>query len=266
MSVSEMHFPEAERVVYRNNPLHEVICQLRFPTILRIANETPSDFQERVRSRLPEYAEELNATTMERVPAQIVEMLRASPLTKRHRFASSASGLAVLLDAQSLTVSTTSYANWQEFSELVFESIAALEDTYRPSKYGRIGLRYQNVIYASEEMHADASGHVNWAEYIRRELVGVINEPVWAHSSSEYHSQIRCELSSEGDGLFMQYGIGHEEGSESLAFILDFDYYLQRESEPSDAKHVIERLHGYSGPAFRWAITEELHRQLGPDA
>ena len=261
-----MHFPEAERVVYQNNPLHEVICQLRFPTILRIANETPSDFQERMRSRLPDYAEEVNAATIENVPTQLVDMLRASPLTKRHRFASSKSGLAVLLDAQSLTVSTANYTNWQEFSELIFESIAALEETYRPSKYTRIGLRYQNVIYTNEGIYADKDGHVNWAEYIRRELVGVMNEPIWANTSSEYRSQIRCELSSEGDSLFMQYGIGHEEGSESLAFILDFDYYIQRESEPNNAKDVIERLHGYSGPAFRWAITDELHRQLGPDA
>jgi len=31
-----MPFPEVKRVIYEHNPLDKVICQLRFPPILRI--------------------------------------------------------------------------------------------------------------------------------------------------------------------------------------------------------------------------------------
>ena len=33
-----MNIPECERVIYEYNPLIEVIAQLRFPTILKIAS------------------------------------------------------------------------------------------------------------------------------------------------------------------------------------------------------------------------------------
>ena len=35
-------FPDTPRVVYNKNPLFEVLCQLRFPHILRIETEIPA--------------------------------------------------------------------------------------------------------------------------------------------------------------------------------------------------------------------------------
>ena len=54
-----MPFPDSERVIYQRNPLLEVICQLRFPSILRIDSEAPAVFQERVRKEYPMYQEAL---------------------------------------------------------------------------------------------------------------------------------------------------------------------------------------------------------------
>src|SRR2546430_17531048 len=48
-----MLFPESERVVYDKNPLASVICQLRFPPILKIDAELPSTFQDRIRAEYP---------------------------------------------------------------------------------------------------------------------------------------------------------------------------------------------------------------------
>jgi hypothetical protein len=41
-------FPPSSRVVYRRAPLIEVVCQLRFPTLLSIESKPPADFQERI--------------------------------------------------------------------------------------------------------------------------------------------------------------------------------------------------------------------------
>ena len=40
-----MLFSSHPRTHYRNAPVHEVICQLRFPTILSINTVEPADFQ-----------------------------------------------------------------------------------------------------------------------------------------------------------------------------------------------------------------------------
>ena len=50
-----MLFPDAKRTIYKNNVLEQVICQLRFPTILKIDTEVPSRFQEVIRHRFPIY-------------------------------------------------------------------------------------------------------------------------------------------------------------------------------------------------------------------
>src|SRR6266480_96525 len=48
-----VNFPHYEDVPLGNSPLAEVLCQVRFPPILRISNEEPSAFQEHIRERFP---------------------------------------------------------------------------------------------------------------------------------------------------------------------------------------------------------------------
>src|SRR5512133_4231716 len=54
-----MPFPKVKRVIYRHNPLDQVICQIRFPPILKIDAQIPSEFQDRVRKHFPSYSESL---------------------------------------------------------------------------------------------------------------------------------------------------------------------------------------------------------------
>ena len=49
-------FLECERVRYAKPQLLEVICQLRFPTILSISAKEPAEFQELIRSEYPRYS------------------------------------------------------------------------------------------------------------------------------------------------------------------------------------------------------------------
>lgn len=51
-----MLFSDRPRAHYEKPLAHEVICQLRFPTILTINNTEPADFQEAVREDFPQYA------------------------------------------------------------------------------------------------------------------------------------------------------------------------------------------------------------------
>lgn len=58
-----MLFSEDEACTYAKNPLLEVICQLRFPPILSINENTPAEFQEAVRDMFPQFS-----VQVERVP------------------------------------------------------------------------------------------------------------------------------------------------------------------------------------------------------
>ena len=50
-----MLFSDRPRTHYEKTLAHEVICQLRFPTILSIDTREPADFQETVRAAFPRY-------------------------------------------------------------------------------------------------------------------------------------------------------------------------------------------------------------------
>src|SRR4051794_35988880 len=59
---SPMAFPDAPRVLYEINPLDEVVCQLKFPPVLRIDAEMPVGFQEAIRAQFPLYRAEPTAS------------------------------------------------------------------------------------------------------------------------------------------------------------------------------------------------------------
>ena len=62
-------FSNDERVIYAKRQLVEVICQLRFPEILKIDVSEPADFQERIRRDYPQYEKKI-----EQLPPQMVNV------------------------------------------------------------------------------------------------------------------------------------------------------------------------------------------------
>lgn len=63
-----MLFAPYERYQYARAPLVEVICQLRFPTILSIGAKEPAEFQEAIRKDFPQYA-----ARQEQLPPKVVQ-------------------------------------------------------------------------------------------------------------------------------------------------------------------------------------------------
>ena len=55
-----MPFAESKSTIYKKTVLNQVICQLKFPPILRIDAELPVAFQEHVSTEFPNYTEKTN--------------------------------------------------------------------------------------------------------------------------------------------------------------------------------------------------------------
>lgn len=70
-----MLFAPYERYQYARAPLVEVICQLRFPTILSIGAKEPAEFQEAIRKDFPQYA-----ARQEQLPPKVVKKGNATAL------------------------------------------------------------------------------------------------------------------------------------------------------------------------------------------
>lgn len=110
-----MLFAPYERYQYARAPLVEVICQLRFPTILSIGTKEPAEFQEAirkdfpsmrpVRSSSPKVVKKGNATALE----------PQKPITN-YNFISEDGRWKLNLTQGFIALSTLSYTRWEDFA------------------------------------------------------------------------------------------------------------------------------------------------------
>ncbi len=259
MSSNKDFFPHSDRVVYANNPLVEVICQLRFPTVLKVESGVPADFQERIRQRFPIFEAEENELILG-LPEELRKSVGAAVSRKQFRFQTEAEDARVSLSREAVSVSTTHYERWEVFKEDLDLAFSAAVEIYNPSYFSRIGLRYKNLIDRESLGLSDEP----WHSLLIPEIAAELCLSPWYEGVEEAHRSIRAKINETNDHVFMQHGLSVSDEDQKTKFLLDFDYYYSEKVEISDADQIIERLHSHSGTAFRWAITDALHRALGP--
>ena len=70
-----MPFPDYGRVIYQRNPLIEVICQVRFPPVLRIDVEPPAAFQEAIRDEFEVLSEDAGIEAPLPIPPEMARRI-----------------------------------------------------------------------------------------------------------------------------------------------------------------------------------------------
>lgn len=259
-----MPFPAAQRVVYRKNPLNEVICQLRFPPILEIGAESPWAFQKQIRDSYPLYESEESAIPKEF--AQLVGQLSAQrnirpPDDISHKFLTEDRGKTVSLTTGFLAIADTQYQRWEEFSGELSRARRALEKTYSPSFYTRIGLRYIDVIDKQEI----GLGNEPWEKILKPELLGLLGvEIVGPHVDTiKTEASIRLQEVDQA-AVTLRHGFHTVPERDRKIYVIDADMYTTRRSERDDVDDTLATFHRIGGNLFQWAIGNRLHEALGP--
>jgi uncharacterized protein (TIGR04255 family) len=250
-------FGRYERVIYDKNPLIEVVLQVRFPTYLRLQTEPPSSFQERIISEYPHY--EMQQGFEVKMMAE-----NAAPNlseTKMHIFVSGDKYWRVVLSSDSFSVASRKYKHWEEFKERAGYCFTNILDSYPIKVLTRVGLRYRDLIKRSN------------IDKVGREWSTLINPAVLGPMGSEDFRSLPVESArwlqrfAIGDlKINFQGGVLSQEGEQS--YFLDCDASVAKEiiAEIASFQSELERLHEPIGPLFRWAITDDLHRALGPQS
>jgi uncharacterized protein (TIGR04255 family) len=257
-----MPFPQSERVVFEQNPISEVICQLRFPPILQISAGPPAEFQERLRAVFPLFETETAPGLPLEVSALLARMSPAPDAALVNRFLPESRDRSVALTQEFVAYSETKYREWTDFRKHVTEAQTALEDIYRPSFYSRIGLRYVNTI-ALERLGLQG---VPWSELLNPNFLSVMNSREVADQVLGVFTQAMVDLSQAipGAKVIIRFGLHPVEGRST--FVMDNDFYIEGHNE---GRHVIKTLNEFNkldGNLFRWAIRRDgrLWAALGP--
>ena len=152
------------RYAYGRSQLIEVICQLRFPTILSIDTREPADFQETVRAAFPRYQ-----CQVEKLPGVNGAPART---VNNHTFISEDGGYKLSLTKDFIALSTMRYTHWEDFAARLDEPLGQFIKIYRPNCFDRVGLRFVNAI-SREQLGLTGR---RWNDLLQPPYLGILDE------------------------------------------------------------------------------------------
>lgn len=255
-----MKFPESPRVRYTRNPLAEVICQLRFPKILRIEKEAPVDFQEAVRADYPLFS-----------AGQSIEFSLSNPQPNSppvlfgqgssYEFASKTGEWKLVLASDFIALSTLKYESWEDFRKRLLIAVELLAKYYKPSYLTRIGLRYQDVIMRSE---LNLEGRA-WRELLKPPILGIFaTDDLPENDLPQAFSHFVCHLGYADAMVSAKYGLALKNVTNELGYFIDADFHTEKIVEIDDVSGYLDQFNREARNFFQWCITPCLHQALDP--
>jgi uncharacterized protein (TIGR04255 family) len=259
-----MAFPESQRVLYERNPLADVTLQLRFPPILKIESQPPAAFQDAIRGNYPQYRQVMQTGSL---PAgmppplkQLIQGMGVQPGPLQHVFETEDKKWRVSLTREAVELKTSAYIRWEHFRERADAIRAAFEEAYRPAYYGRLGLRYVNII-SRTTLGLDSTP---WSELLKPHIAGELSISELAERIDSASRQLHCQLENANSYLTLKTGIALAEPTKEKCFLIDSDFHTHKSTEVARVPDVLNSFNRYSGRLFQWAIQQRLHAALIP--
>lgn len=255
-------FPNIERAVYRQTPLVDVICQVRFPTDLRLDTTPPSDFQQHIRSLFPVLTQQPRIARGNLPPefARALEFVAVPAGSQSIWKFATEDGLQILeLLSDNMTVVAHQYSRWEDFSKVFAVSFEALMKYYSPPFLARVGLRYRNVIQRSKLNLQEA----NWRDLLSAPILAELADTDIEGRAREVFRNLVIALPERDALLRLQHGFAELEGSKEQSYLIDCDFFVER-TEPQHVTETLAYFHSIAARCFRWCITERLHQAMEP--
>lgn len=260
-----MLFPDVARVIYKSNPLDNVICQLRFPPILKIDSGVPYEFQDALRERYPLYKEKLEARletipgNVPQLPQEFVNQVSQSSMTKNHELISEDNIWHINLTRTFVAISTTKYERWEEFIDRFEFVISVFDSIYRPPFYTRLGLRYIDVINRTKL----GLQNVAWNELLKPHFLGLISTPLGSYvKNCECNYEIDLEDDESTVRLSTSFVV--ENNTNEQCYLVDSDFYSLKRKSPQEVLSKLNYLHTNASRLMRWIIEDRLHLAMEP--
>lgn len=263
-----MLFSNRPRTCYNNAPVHEVVCQLRFPPILSINSVEPADFQEAIRAEFPKYARRQESPPPQTgMPGGSNPATDPPPPVTNYHFFSADGSWKLNLTKHFIALSTLRYPGWEAFALRLDKPLAAFIQIYQPACFQRIGLRYMNL-FSRAKLGLEDTG---WGELFAPAYTGPLREPdVREEDLLSWGCDLMLKLGSSchakihaGPGRIRSSAPNAPQDPE-IKFIFDLDLSMGGDIACTLAAGALETLHGYGGQIFEGAISDTLRKAMKP--
>lgn len=262
--LESMLFPKCDRVIYRNNVLERVRCQLHFPAGVWSDRDFPAGFQKGMRTLYPISNHLGGINNVVDFPTRLQPEKATLPLSaeRTHEFKSEDECWRVILSTRSVALECLrSYTTWKDFVSRLSFMTDVFSREFRPVFFDRVGLRYQNIICRSRLRVA----RVPWIDLLNPQIAGGI-APEIAQGIEEAAHIILLKLNEEGDRLRMNYGTVRPQDSGEECYRIENEFYSDTRTTTDDLANKLDRLHQESSACFRWCIGSALHIVMQPQA
>jgi uncharacterized protein (TIGR04255 family) len=254
-----------DRVLLSKAPLVRVLCQVTFPSIVKISEQSYiSDFQEAIRHEYPLFQGEI---------MQGVELSLAGPSLQHRqvdrvvwRFLDVKSVIRVSLTTDAITLETAQYVSRDDFLARLKFILGKLVDTINPSHVQRVGFRYVDRLQGDENLSALPS-------LIQPELLNVVRPDLMQHIDISMTEMVAT--TAEGN-LIARYGLAPANYSHDpemappvgeKSWVLDVDSFSTScAGQTFDTNMLCSELDKVAARAysfFRWSVTESFLKHFG---
>jgi len=261
-----MPFPESKRIIYEKNPLDKVVCQLKFPHILKIDTESPSDFQEKIRKDFPNFSEtmkyDIRVTPAEKaaVSPDLLKQIIRLPGNRNYEFSSEDKKWKVNLTRNFLALTTSCYTRWEEFRSRVEHLFGALVEIYSPMNFSRIGLRYIDIIKRS----ILGLSNVGWNELLEPHLLGLLSSPEVGTDVHAFESKYEINLENNKGSVTIITRFVEAVDTSEVCYMIDSDFYTTEKTNVNNAIEILDYYHIIASRLIQWCITNRLHKAMNP--
>jgi uncharacterized protein (TIGR04255 family) len=239
------------RHIFETNTLKLVVCQIRFPTLVKFDEDVAKRFSEFVIENYPR-------SEQERQIAVTVGPSAPEPTMNTFwRFRDLKNLWSVALARDFVSLETSAYVTYEDFYERlvpVLDAMTAIGLRVRE----RLGFRYINEI-----RHPDAASPRAWRRFLNHELLGLLGGDLLGDDILHATQDIR--LRQDDWLIVLRHGyLGPEPTGGDPRYLLDFDASHDG-GIPLEAAEVLGRLktfHDTLHDLFEIAITDDLRDYL----
>jgi uncharacterized protein (TIGR04255 family) len=252
--------PSFQRCVYESNPLALVTAEVRFPAVLKLKNEAPADFQERIAEKFPQVESREQTDIGIDLASSDKPKISKSEL---YVFGSLLGDWSISVTSRAFSLTTSSYKNWEQFEAEFNSALHAFLRCYSAVKVvNRVGLRYQNII----DKKALGLSDRKWSELIHPHAGGMLVVPGLDTENLQTLENTSQMKFGERSITIRHQVVTDANDTQNRALLLDADFFVEAPTgvESSSIPEKLDQLHKLSGPLFRWSITDVLHEHLKP--
>lgn len=262
-----MRLKQWDRVRYAKNPLVEVVAQVRFPRVLEIDDQLPSDFQRAIREDYPLL--ETQELALSVLIGQDPNKIMADDLPKRvvYHFIAPDRVWRISLSSEFIALTCDKYEQWEDFRPRMMAALEVVAKLYSVTHWTRMGLRYRDLIIREDIGLKD----VPWRELIAPFLLGLTVADGLAEGdipeTDVLAAQSYVSFQLEDCVLGLRHGIVRKEQTGEQAYMIDADFYLDSQVAELNLDAIeqhLDRFHANAGAVFRGCIQQRLHNTLDP--